>query len=238
MSRRRTLLFGWMLALPVAALFAALGSWQLGRMQQKQAMLDAAAEVLAGRDARPLAAAADATRVAAYDWAAGEGEFAPGPAVLLDNQQRSGRPGVRVYRLFRPREGAPLLVELGWLPMPPDRTVPAPAPIAGLQQVSGLLVAPPSPGLAKAAPAETAHGDLLAIRLDSPGLAQRLGTDRLPPRLLRLDPSLPLGHVRDLDVLPNTLPPEKHLGYAVQWFGLASAVLAIALVLTFRRSRT
>src|SRR3546814_3794695 len=47
----------------------------------------------------------------------------------------------------------------------------------------------------------------------------------------------PLGYARDLDVLPNTLPPERHLGYAVQWFALALAVLAIAALLTFRKRK-
>ena len=42
---------------------------------------------------------------------------------------------------------------------------------------------------------------------------------------------------RDLDILPNTLSPERHLGYAVQWFGLAIAVLVIALVMTFRKRK-
>jgi cytochrome oxidase assembly protein ShyY1 len=54
---------------------------------------------------------------------------------------------------------------------------------------------------------------------------------------LRLDPALPLGYQRDLDVLPNTLPPERHRGYAVQWFGLAVASLVTALVLTLRRKK-
>jgi cytochrome oxidase assembly protein ShyY1 len=43
---------------------------------------------------------------------------------------------------------------------------------------------------------------------------------------------------RDLDILPNTLTPERHLGYAVQWFGLAITVLVVALVLTFKRKKT
>ena len=42
---------------------------------------------------------------------------------------------------------------------------------------------------------------------------------------------------RDLDILPNTLTPERHLGYAVQWFGLAAAVFVVALVLTLRARR-
>ncbi|HZX80478.1 MAG TPA: SURF1 family protein, partial [Lysobacter sp.] len=35
----------------------------------------------------------------------------------------------------------------------------------------------------------------------------------------------------------NTLTPDRHRGYAVQWYGLAVTTLVIALVLTFRRSR-
>ncbi|TYT26698.1 SURF1 family protein [Luteimonas viscosa] len=237
MSPRTARIAGWALALLAIAAFASLGRWQLARMHQKQAVLDAVAATLEQRIARPLSAAADPDRARDYDWAAGEGGFLPGPAVLLDNQQRDGRPGVRVYRLFQPVGAAPLLVELGWLPVPPDRAMPQVAPIRGVQRVQGLLAPPPSAGLADATPAATGHGDLLAIRLDGAALPARLGVEALPPRVLKLDPDLPLGHARDLDVLPNTLPPEKHLGYAVQWFGLALAVLATALILTFRRRR-
>ena len=42
---------------------------------------------------------------------------------------------------------------------------------------------------------------------------------------------------RDLDVLANTLTPDRHLGYAVQWFGLAATVLVVAVVLTARRRK-
>ena len=59
----------------------------------------------------------------------------------------------------------------------------------------------------------------------------------LAPRVLRLDPALPLGYDRDLELLANTLPPEKHRGYALQWFALELAVFVTALILTFRRSR-
>ena len=87
-----------------------------------------------------------------------------------------------------------------------------------------------------------ASGDaLLAIALDPPLLAQTLDLPTLAPRILKLDPAQALGpgpaYARDLDILPNTLPPERHLGYAVQWFGLALAVLVTALVLTFRKTR-
>ena len=67
----------------------------------------------------------------------------------------------------------------------------------------------------------------------------------IAPRVLRLDPARNKGDAgvmlapgeRDLDILPNTLTPERHLGYAVQWFGLALAVLVAAIILTLRNRK-
>lgn len=234
-SRAATLLWGWGLACLAILVFVSLGTWQLGRQDQKQAMLDESARVLAQRHAQPLAAASSAAAASGYAWAEGDGAWAHAPPVLLDNQQRSGRVGVRVYRLFKPSTGDPLLVELGWLPVPPDRSIPAitePPPAPSLE---GLLLPPPSPGLAAAAIQEQTDGSLLLMALDMQAVAKALGQERIAPRVLRLDPALPGGYARDLEILPNTLPPEKHLGYAVQWYGLALTVLVTALILTFRR---
>ena len=235
MTRRKTLLLGWTLALLAIAAFASLGTWQLARMHQKQAMLDATRQVLAQRQALPLSAAEDAARARDYDWAEGVGAFADAPAVLLDNQSRGDRPGVRAFRLFRGEAGAPLLVELGWLPLAGDRELPAVAPIPGVQRIRGLLLPPPSPGLVARVAVPQADGTILATSLDAAGLPGLLGLQALPPRVLRLDPALRLGYARDLDILPNTLPPQRHLGYAVQWFALAAAVLVTTLLLTFRK---
>ena len=239
-GRRLPLWAGWLLALAVAALCAALGFWQLQRMHAKQALLDDSARVLEQRRAQPLALAADPARARDFDWAAGAGGFPPLPAVLLDNQNREGRAGVRAYRVFQPEQAgaAPLLVELGWLPLPGDRTLPHVAPIAGEIDVRGLLLSPPSPGLVAATANRASADAILATALDAPQLASLLGERALPPRVLRLDPAMTdLGYARDLDVLPNTLPPSRHLGYAVQWFALAAAVLVTAAVLTFRKPR-
>lgn len=244
MTSRRTLVAGWVLALAVAALFARLGAWQLARMHEKQAMLDAVHATLQAKAPAPLALAADPARTREYDWAAGEGRFLDLPAVVLDNQGREDRgAGVRAYRVFQPAGGgAPLLVELGWLPMPGDRTLPRVPLPAGVHAVAGLLLPPPSAGLARGVATPQADGTLLAIALQPEALRGPLHLAApLAPRVLKLDPAqaLPAGepaYVRDLDILPGTLPPERHLGYAVQWFGLAIAVLATALVVTFRKS--
>ncbi|MBD9480417.1 SURF1 family protein [Pseudoxanthomonas sp. PXM02] len=238
MSRRMPLPVGWTLAVLAMSLFGSLGAWQWGRAEQKEAMLAETTRVLAERQPQPLASAADKARSQAYDWAAGEGEFLPAPALLLDNQTRDRQPGVRVYRVFQPASaGAPLLVELGWLPVPGNRVMPAVAPLPGPHRVAGLLVPPPSEGIAHAPPSAQPDGSLLVIALQRQDIAQALGLSTLAPRVLKLDPDLPIGYARDLDILPNTLPPERHVGYAVQWFGLAGAVLVTALVLTWRSRR-
>ena len=233
-----TALFGWMVAIALVAVGCALGSWQLRRMHQKESMLAEVASVIANRTARPLGVAADATRSRGYDWAAGEGRFLTQAAWLLDNQQREGRPGVRVFRLFQPEGGMPLLVEMGWLPVGAGREMPVVgAAPEGRMVIRGLLLPPPSRGLMSGAESATSDGQHLVIGLDAARIAARAGLPAIAPRVLRLDPALPIGHARDLDVLPNTLPPERHLGYAVQWFALAAAVLVIALLLTLRHRR-
>jgi cytochrome oxidase assembly protein ShyY1 len=228
----------WLLAVVVVALFCRAGMWQMDRAEQKRAMLAESRKVLAERKALPLSAAADPARRTAYDWAAGEGRFASTPAVLLDNQSRGDRAGIRVYRVFLPATAAPpLLVELGWLPLPGDRKLPVIDNPPGPMRVAGLLAPPPSPGIAGSQAALQADGNLLAIGLDRTMLADALKMPTLAPRVLKLDPALKFGYGRDLDILPNTLPPERHLGYALQWFGLALAVLVTAVVLTLRKRR-
>ena len=117
--------------------------------------------------------------------------------------------------------------------MPGDRRLPQ-VPAPEVAQVAGLLLPPPSPGLVAPVVAAQADGSLLVVALDPQALAPALGVAALAPRVLRLDPDLPIGYARDLDLLPNTLPPERHLGYAVQWFALALAMLVIAALLTWR----
>ena len=236
MTRQHTNLFGWALALLVAAAFAAAGFWQLQRMHEKQALL---AQVPPARDnAVPLARALAAPQT--LHWVHDRLAFVDA-TVLLDNQLRDGRAGLKVYQAARGAGGGPLLlVDLGWLPLPADRQLPPIAPLHGEIELQGLWAPAPAAGIALGpALADTAQARVwLATRLDMAAIATRLDQhEPLPAQVLRLDPALPLGHARDLELLPNTLPPSRHLGYAVQWFGMALAVLAIAAVLQWRRRR-
>ncbi len=236
---------GWVLALATMFAFALLGRWQLDRMHEKQAKLDAAAQALAPQPARPLLLASDPKRALAYDWAAGSGALA-NATLWLDNQIQDGKPGVRMYCVLLPDDGVQaLLLDAGWWPLDGKRDLPVfGCPVGSGQQVRGLLAPPPSSGLA--------HGDAmaaagprrwLATRIDLAAIATGLQLSAgIAPRVLRLDPARNKGDtgvmlvpgVRDLVILPNTLTPARHLGYAVQWFALAFTVLVVAVVLTLK----
>jgi cytochrome oxidase assembly protein ShyY1 len=229
---RRWLL--WPLALLAMLAFVGLGRWQLRRADEKQAMLAGVATVLAQRDAQSLAAQS-LQDSRAYAWAAGRGRFLPGPALLLDNQRRGLQVGVEVFRVFQPNGGRALLVDLGWLALDGARHLPQLPASNDEQTLRGLMLPPPSPGLALG-PAYTAvdRERWLLTRIDLTALSGGLNSP-LAPRVLRVDPEQPIGYARDLDILPNTLPPEKHRGYALQWFSLAAAMLILAVFLSLRR---
>ena len=223
-----------------------LGIWQVDRGEYKEALLAHSRQVLSDRNPTPLAAATDAAMPEvesdAYDWAAGDGHFLPLPALRLDNQVRNGVSGLRVYRVFQP-DGArrALLVELGWraLPSRTDMPVEPPAP-PSLGNVRGLMSPPPVAGLSLGGGTVQTLPDktLLLVKLDPKTLATTLHLrNGLSPRVLRLDPQQKVGYKRDLLMLSGTLPPEKHRGYAVQWFGLAGGLLAATIVVARRKPR-
>lgn len=238
----------WALALLLATGFAMLGRWQLARMHEKQAMLEAAGRALDHAHPRPLALASDPARARDYDWVEGRGRVADA-TLWLDAQQREGRVGLRLYCVLLPDDGAQaVLLDAGWWPLGGGRELPAAdCPANAGQAVRGLLASPPSTGLAHGeALAAQGGARWLATRMELPAIAAAMGLHAgVAPRVLRLDPQhrrddagvmLTPGE-RDLDILPNTMLPERHLGYAVQWFGLALTVLAAAAILTFKMKK-
>lgn len=233
-----------LLAMLVVAAFASLGFWQLDRGRQKDAQLAAAAAARAVAPV-PLAQAIDDDLAGVLDGTPprlrrvqGDAVFADVPPLWLDNQRRGDRVGVRLYCPARAVDGGfAFLVDLGWLPLAGDRRLPDAVCPQGEHALAGLLVPPPSAGLAIGPGAvEQPDRSLLATRID---LAQLADIDGRPSSLarvvLRLDPAIPLGHERDLELHANTLPPERHRGYALQWFGLAATTIVVALVLNLRK---
>jgi surfeit locus 1 family protein len=229
---------GWFVAALLAfSAFAALGTWQLQRGLGKRDRLTQQAAAERADAARPLAEVLAAPDAGGVQRVAGRGRYER--LLLLDNQQRAGRVGLRVYGVAAVDGAAPrLLVDLGWIAMPPDRRAPRPALPAGERELRGLLAPWPGQGLRLGDnpwPENPGAAPLLTY-LDRTELQRELRVP-LGAGVLRLDPALDYGWARDADLLPNTLPPERHYGYAVQWYALAAAVAVIYFVLRRRAQR-
>lgn len=222
-----------LLVLLVEALLLRLGFWQMARGEEKQTQAALLQGVLSAK--APVALAKASAVAEGYTWVAGPVRLLSEPLLLLDNQRNGRAVGVNVYQVGIDADGQALLVDLGWLPVAGDRALPKPTALSGTHGLSGLLLPPPSMGFSMG-PAITAQtdGSLLLMRLDRAALAERLGRP-LAARVLRVDPAQEIGFTRTLDVQANTLPPEKHQAYALQWFGLATAWLILWIYVARRK---
>lgn len=232
---------------PLAAVAAALmlallvsaGFWQLGRADEKRA-LAVERDYRGAKDTlviEPgLAETASMERLR-HRRARARGHYRAHRQYLLDNRTHRGVAGYHVLTPLR-LEGSDVhvLVNRGWQPVGPDRTR-LPDTAVGTQTgiAEGLLVAPPAAGLTLGETGyETESWPRLVQQVDLARMQAQLGAPLLP-FVLRLSPDADDGYVREWQVRA-AMTPERHLGYAVQWFALAAALVALCVWASMRAS--
>lgn len=215
----------------VAAVCVSLGFWQLGRAGESRAAaerFDAALALPASR----LRTADDADDTLRYRKVASTGRYVPDRQILLDNIVRGGVAGYYVLTPFAPDDGGPwVIVNRGWVPADFDRTVLPDITVDGrLRSIDGLLDRLPSPGLRLGEqPVEERDAPVRVRNFPTmESLAHALGRPLYAYQLL-LDAGRPDGFARDFPA-PG-LAPERHIGYAVQWwlFGTIAGGAAIVI---------
>lgn len=224
------------MSLLTALLFPALlslGFWQLDRADEKTLI---AARNEAQAKAAPISlpdAEALSEEELAFRRIELVGTFDPEVVILSDNQIRDGRYGHDVYGLFRDESGAVTLLNRGWIAGDSSRrSLPAvETPTGELVLVATVYVPPGEPYLL----AEETFDEL-----EFPRLVQSVQSDKLYAALaevarkqpfayeLRLDPGADGGFRRDWPVI--NVSPEKHQGYALQWFTMAAALLLFFII--------
>lgn len=220
----------------VIAAFVSLGWWQVGRGREKQAMIESFAR--GTQTSVELRDDVTVDELPRYQHVRAEGRYDPSRQILLDNMpSQAGKPGYRVLTPFvREGSGKLLLVDRGWVPLGASReALPAVTVTDEFRAVSGRLDQLPVPGV-RVGEAGTPGDERWPRVLNFPRTAdveQVLGRP-VESRIVLLDPAAPDGFER---VWRPALGfgPERHLGYAIQWFALALAVLVIFLALSLRR---
>ena len=210
------------------------GFWQLDRGAQKR-------QLFAAFDASPntellteLVTAVSAIENR-YRRMEISGEYDARHQILLDSMLHKGRSGYFVLTPLRTPANI-ILVNRGWVPADPDRSVLPELSVAeGRRKVTGRLDLLPRPGVKLAPPAPTANAPW-PRRLLYPSvteIGEQLGTQTYALQLL-LDADNANGFVRDWR--PAVMGPERHLGYAVQWFGLAITLVIIYIVVNRKKA--
>ena len=205
----RALIAPLALGLLGCAVLAGFGVWQLQRLAWKEDLL-ARIEARIAADPVALPERPERTRDAALAVAL-QGEVA-GPAMVVFDTWRGFGAGVRAIVPVATGDRR-VLVDLGAAPWPPGTD---PAAVAGDAPAPGTTLAVtgnldwPEEG------AGTAQGALWSAR-DVPAMAAAAGAE---PVLVTARATTPATAFAPLAVGTEGIP-NSHLGYAVQWFGLA-----------------
>ena len=226
--------FTTLLTIVLIAMLVSLGRWQLHRADEKRVLFDSFAAGAAAIRVIELAT----PPLRRYQHVEASGHYDQARQILIDNMVNAERAGYFVITPFALAGGGWVLVNRGWVPLGASRAERPAIAVAGeTRQVRGRCDNLPSPGIqlgikAKLAPpypvvaAFPNHAELAQLLDESSWTG---ATD-----LILLDPGEPDGYVRRWTA-PG-FPPMRHIGYAVQWFGLALTVFVIYVVTNLRRA--
>ncbi|HEX3397598.1 MAG TPA: SURF1 family protein [Steroidobacteraceae bacterium] len=225
--------FTTLVAIVLMVLLVSLGRWQLHRAEEKQALFSAFAA--GGGTARPIAL--QTPKLPRYALVEATGRYDEARQILIDNMVNAERAGYFVITPFALQGGGWVLVNRGWVPLGRSRADRPAIPVAGdLRTIRGRADNLPSPGIRMGVPAPLAGPFPVVAAYPTRAEAAQLLKERdwtSATDSVLLDAAEPDGYARNW--APPGFPPMRHIGYAVQWFGLALALAVIYVVTNFRR---
>ncbi|HTQ98909.1 MAG TPA: SURF1 family protein [Candidatus Acidoferrum sp.] len=240
-QRLRRYRFDWRLSLLTAILLplmVSLGFWQIRRGDEKtqlQVTYDARQ-----REPAVTLASLDANADLEYRQVKFNGRYDNDHAFLLDNRLYQGQPGYEVIVPVIAGDEHIVLVNRGWIAQGPSRTeLPIIAPVPGDVTITGSVYQAVGKTLVLGATQETTGWPRVVEALDIAQLAAMAGyTDaaKVFPHSVRLADAAPGVLVRYWPVVSMT--PERHYGYAVQWFLMATALVVLYLFYSTRTETT
>ena len=238
---KRPSLLAWLLLAAGLVLFISAGRWQYGKAELKRGQLRAFDEVIGAEPT--ILTGLSALAPDGFDRVQVRGHLLA-QRFLLDNQVRDGRVGVEVFAPLQGVDGGVMLVALGWLAyadgqrQPPDLPAVVPAAPTDTSAWRGILAPPPSHGLRLGRDwREQAGYPKLMPYFALDEIADDLGV-ALSARVLRLEPDQGDGVWRRDWRPAQGMPPERHLGYAWQWWFLAMAIVIVFVVVHFVRGKS
>ncbi|MGH8441886.1 MAG: SURF1 family protein [Nevskiaceae bacterium] len=213
------------------ALFSALGIWQVRRGQAKEQML----AQLADRTAEPelLSAALGAPAERTMRRAHAIGRYLADRQLVQDGQSHEHKPGFHVWTPLVLEDESAILVNRGWIPA--DRAGFDGSAPEGVVTVTGIWRDMPRPGVRLEGTVNCGPNPAFPAVVLFPDAEEVECLLKRPfvGGVLLLDPEAPAGFVRDWTDFG--FPPQRHYGYAAQWFALALASVIVFVVVNRKR---
>ncbi|MBM3486695.1 MAG: SURF1 family protein [Alphaproteobacteria bacterium] len=221
-----------LIAVPAVLVLAGLGTWQLDRLAWKTALNEERAARLAlppvRLDAPPSAAVPESFRRVTL-----AGRFDHAREFHLGPRKHKSQPGIHVVTPLVTAAGWTVLIDRGFVPDalrdPARRGV---GQIAGPTEVTGLVRLPTAPG--RFTPANEPDRNQWFF-IDLAAMAGRAGAGTVATFYVEAGPEPVPGGVPIGGLTPAQLP-SNHLSYALTWYTLAVALVAI-YILSERRTR-
>lgn len=212
------------------AVLLSLGFWQLQRAEEKRTVLQAQATQ---RKLAPLPLEALTENLPEFRAVTLRGYFDAHRYWLLENRIHRGRYGFELVSPFTLADGSSLLVHRGWLPGDRSRReLPAVSTPAGQVEITGYIDRGSAVGFELAGAEEDPGWPKRVQWLPSERAAAALGV-ALPDLLLRLEQGEPGMYTQTYNAV--NMPPQKHQGYAVQWFGMAAIIVFLSVLRLWRQ---
>lgn len=231
--KRRAQAKSWALAAVVAvtvSVLLGLGFWQLQRADEKRELL---LQQDQQRNLPPLKAVSLNQKLPEFRAIVVRGQFDTERYWLLENRIHQGRYGFELVSPFVVTSGETLLVHRGWLPGDGSRrTLPTVKTPAGEVVLTGTIDRGGVVGFELEGAEESDGWPKRVQWLPTERAALALGVE-VPDLLLRLSEGEPGMYEQTYSVV--NMPPQKHLGYAVQWFGMAAIIIFLFLLRLWRQ---
>lgn len=212
-----------LVTLVAVVIMFALGFWQLERANNKELRLTQIEQ----RQQRSQISLQALTTIESdfrdIKFNAG-GELLSDQLFLLDNRINKGRVGYEILVPLKTEIGL-LMVNMGWVPAGATRqNLPVINLPKGTFSLSGIAATPDkNPMITETA--EVGQSWPVVIQQMDFEVFQSFLNAPVLDFVMLLDEEQELGFVRNWQ--PVVMPPEKHLAYAIQWFGLALACLLV-----------
>jgi len=220
--------------LVLLAIMINLGLWQLRRADEKRALM---AQAEAGRHSTLALSASTADRLPRYQHVQVQGSFDSAHQVLLDNMpSKDGQPGYRVWTPLHLADGSIALVDRGWVAMGNDRKVLPHIDVdANSRELTGMLDVLPRPGVRAGDAGVSPNRWPQVLNYPRYEELQQLYGAQLQRHIVLMDPQAADGYERVWQVNIG-FGPERHIGYAVQWFGFALVLLITYVITNLKRA--